>query len=185
MSETSRSVAEKMKLEMLETLLKGINDKLQKAEVLNGGFDRLQKDMASLRGDVGEIRTEVYKVNSELIHMRAQNSDFKKQLEDYSEAIYHPDDGIYSRIRRTSDLEDLREQKIDKALEKIDAVQKTIDPIQKTDMDLKKIAGDDLRELSTIVKTRHNIDRIFWILVTAIIGGGAKVIWDLISAAGH
>ena len=53
------------------------------------------------------------------------------------------------------------------------------------DMDLKKIAGDDLRELSTIVKTRQNIDRIFWILVTAIIGGGAKVIWDLISAAGH
>jgi len=185
MSETSRSVAEKMKLEMLETLLKGINDKLQKAEVLNGGFDRLQKDMASLREDVGEIRTEVLKLNVELTHVRGQNGEFKKQLEDFSEAIYHPDDGIYSRIRRTSDLEDLREQKIDKAIQKIDEVQKTIDPIQKTDMDLKKIAGDDLKELSTIVKTRQNIDRIFWILVSAILAGAGKMLWDLIAAAGH
>ena len=185
MSETSRSVAEKMKLEMLETLLKGINDKLQKAEVLNGGFDRLQKDMASLRGDVGEIRTEVLKLNVELTHVRGQNGEFKKQLEDFSGAIYHPDDGIYSRIRRTSDLEDLREQKIDKAIQKIDEVQKTIDPIQKTDMDLKKIAGDDLKELSTIVKTRQNIDRIFWILVSAILAGAGKMLWDLIAAAGH
>jgi hypothetical protein len=67
----------------------------------------------------------------------------------------------------------------------IDEVQKTIDPIQKTDMDLKKIAGDDLKELSTIVKTRQNIDRIFWILVSAILAGAGKMLWDLIAAAGH
>lgn len=52
-------------------------------------------------------------------------------------------------------------------------------------MDLKKIAGDDLKELSTIVKTRQNIDRIFWILVSAILAGAGKMLWDLIASSGH
>lgn len=182
MSDNDMSV-ERVKLEMLETLLKGISEKLHKAEVLNGGFDRMQKDISSLRENVGEIRTEVLKVNVELAHVREQSHEFKKDLARIDEAIYHPDNGIYKRIHRSSDIEELREQKIDKALEKIDTVQSTIQPIQVTEQNLKKIAGDDLKELTTIVKTRQNIDRIFWILVTAIVGGGAKVLWDLIAAA--
>ena len=184
MSDNDNMSVERVKLEMLETLLKGISEKLHKAEVLNGGFDRLQGDMASLREHVGEIRTEVLKVNVELSHVREQSGEFKKDLARIDEAIYHPDNGIYKRIHRSSDIEDLRDRKIDKALEKIDTVQSTIAPIQVTEQNLKKIAGDDLKELTTIVKTRQNIDRIFWILVTAIVGGGAKVLWDLIVAAG-
>jgi len=184
MSDNDNMSVERVKLEMLETLLKGISEKLHKAEVLNGGFDRLQGDMASLREHVGEIRTEVLKVNVELSHVREQSGEFKKDLARIDEAIYHPDNGIYKRIHRSSDIEDLRDKKIDKALEKIDAVQKTIDPIEKTDKDLKKIAGDDLKELSTIVKTRQNIDRIFWILVTAVLGGAGKFIWDAIVSNG-
>ncbi len=178
------NTAEKLKLEMLETLIRGISEKLHKAEVLNGGFDRMQSDIASLRGDVGEIRSEVLKVNVELSHVRNQSIDFKKDLGRIDDAIYHPDNGIYKRIHRTSDIEEIREKKLDKALEKIDSVEKMVEPIEQTEKNLKKIAGDDLKELNTIVKTRQNIDRIFWILVTAMIGGGAKVIWDLISAAG-
>lgn len=184
MSDNDNMSVERVKMEMLEALLKGISEKLHKAEVLNGGFDRMQNDMAALRENVGEIRTEVLKVNVELAHVREQSGEFKKDLARIDEAIYHPDNGIYKRIHRSSDHEELREQKIDKALEKIDNVQKTIQPIQVTEQNLKKIAGDDLKELTTIVKTRQNIDRIFWILVTAIVGGGAKVLWDLIVAAG-
>lgn len=184
MSDNDNMSVERVKLEMLETLLKGISEKLHKAEVLNGGFDRMQKDMSSLREHVGEIRTEVLKVNVELAHVREQSGEFKKDLARIDEAIYHPDNGIYKRIHRSSDIEELRDKKIDQALEKIDAVQKTIDPIEKTDKDLKKIAGDDLKELSTIVKTRQNIDRIFWILVTAVLGGAGKFIWDAIVSNG-
>jgi chromosome segregation ATPase len=183
MSDIDNMSGERVKLEMLETLLKGISEKLHKAEVLNGGFDRMQNDMAALRENVGEIRTEVFKVNVELAHVREQSGEFKKDLARIDEAIYHPDNGIYKRIHRSSDHEELREQKIDKAIEKIDSVQKTIAPIQQTEQNLKRIAGDDLKELTTIVKTRQNIDRIFWILVTAIVGGGAKVLWDLIAAS--
>jgi chromosome segregation ATPase len=184
MSDNENTTTEKLKLEMLETLIRGISEKLHKAEVLNGGFDRMQTDIASLRENVGEIRTEVLKVNVELSHVREQSVDFKKDLARIDEAIYHPDNGIYKRIHRTSDIEELREKKLDKALEKIDSVEKMVVPIEQTEKNLKKIAGDDLKELNTIVKTRQNIDRIFWILVTAMIGGGAKVLWDLISAAG-
>ena len=184
MSDNDNMSVERVKMEMLESLVKGISEKLHKAEVLNGGFDRMQNDMAALRENVGEIRTEVLKVNVELAHVRDQSGEFKKDLARIDEAIYHPDNGIYKRIHRSSDHEELREQKIDKAIEKIDSVQKTIAPIQVTEQNLKRIAGDDLKELTTIVKTRQNIDRIFWILVTAIVGGGAKVLWDLIVAAG-
>ena len=184
MSDNDNMSVERVKLEMLETLLKGISEKLHKAEVLNGGFDRLQGDMASLREHVGEIRTEVLKVNVELSHVREQSGEFKKDLARIDEAIYHPDNGIYKRIHRSSDIEDLRDRKIDKALEKIDTVQSTIAPIQVTEQNLKKIAGDDLKELTTIVKTRQNIDRIFWILVTAVLGGAGKFIWDAIVSNG-
>lgn len=182
MSGNSNTTAERIKLEMLETLLKGINDKLQKAEVLNGGFDRLQEDMASLREHVSDIRTELFKVNVELCTVREQSNDFKKDLARIDEAIYHPDNGIYKRIHRSSDHEELREQKLDRALDKIDDVEKMIEPLDETEKKLKQIAGNDLQELHTIVKTRQNIDRIFWILITAVIGGGAKVLWDMISA---
>lgn len=182
MSGNRDNSAEKIKLEMLESLLKGISDKLHKAEVLNGGFDRMQSDMSSLREHVAEIRTEVLKVNVELAHMRVQDDEFKKDLNRIDEAIYHPDEGIYTRIRRSSNMEDLRDSKIDKALAKIENVEKLVEPIERTDKDLKKIAGEDLKELNTIVKTRQNIDRIFWIMVTALMGGAAKVIWDLVAA---
>lgn len=178
MSGNDKMSIERLKLEMVENLLKGINDKLQKAEVLNGGFDRLQHDVKILKDDVSEIRTEVIKLNVELTQVREQSFEFRKDLARIDDAIYHPDNGIYKRIHRTSDIEDLREQKIDKAIEKIDSVQKTITPIQQTEQNLKRIAGDDLKELNTIVKTRQNIDRIFWILVTAVVGGAGKFIWD-------
>lgn len=178
MSET----AEKVKLEMLETLLKGINEKLQKAEVLNGGFDRMQIDISKLREHTTEIRSEVLKVNVDLSHMRDQNLEFRKDLARIDEAIYHPDEGIYTRIRRTSDMEELRDSKIDKAIEKIDVVESLVAPIQKTDEKLKNIAGDELQELDSVVKARKNIDRIFWVLLTAIVGGVGKFIWDAISA---
>jgi hypothetical protein len=178
MSDKENSSIDRVKLEMLETLLRGVSEKLHKADILNGGFDRMQNDMAALRENVGEIRTEVFKVNVELAHVRDQSTEFKKDLARIDEAIYHPDNGIYKRIHRSSDHEELREQKIDKAIEKIDSVQKTIAPIQQTEQNLKRIAGDDLKELTTIVKTRQNIDRIFWILVTAVLGGAGKFIWD-------
>jgi len=184
MSDNENTSVERVKLEMLETLLKGISEKLHKAEVLNGGFDRLQGDMASLREHVGEIRTEVLKVNVELSHVREQSGEFKKDLARIDEAIYHPDNGIYKRIHRSSDIEELRDRKIDKALEKIDTVQNAIAPIQVTEQNLKKIAGDDLKELTTIVKTRQNIDRIFWILLTAVLGGAGKFIWDALVSNG-
>jgi predicted nucleic acid-binding Zn-ribbon protein len=182
MSGNSNTTAERIKLEMLETLVKGISEKLQKAEVLNGGFDRLQEDMSLLRENVSEIRSELCKVNVELSNFKEQNIDFKKDLARIDEAIYHPDNGIYKRIHRSSDHEELREQKLDRALEKINTVEKMIEPLDDTEKKLKRIAGDELQELNTIVKTRQNIDRIFWILITAVIGGGAKVIWDMISA---
>lgn len=174
--------AEKVKLDMLEGLLKGINEKLQKAEVLNGGFDRLQADVSQLRKDTSEIRVEVLKVNAELNYVKDQTVEVKKEVGRIDQAIYHPDDGIFARVRRNSDIEELRDKKFDRAISKIDKIEDLVSPIQLTDERLKTIAGKDLEDLSIVIKSRKNIDRIFWVLITAILGGIGKFIWDAIVA---
>ena len=169
-------------LEALETLLQNINVKLSKAEVLNGGFDRMQTHLEGLKQDVGEIRTEVYKVNVDLRSISMQNTEFKEDLGKVNEAIYHPDNGIYTRIQKTSSSQESRDKKMDTAIQKIENVEKIIIPLQRTDQDLINIAGKDLQELQNIVKTRAILNRMFWIMLAVIITGAGKSIWELVSS---
>lgn len=164
------------------SLLQEIHAKLSKAEVLNGGFDRMQNQLEGLKQDVGEVRTEVYKVNVDLRTITAQNAEFKQDLEKVNEAIYHPDDGIYTRIHKTASAQESRDKKIDQAIEKIDNVEKIIVPLQRTQGDLTEIAGKDLKELDSIVKTRAMLNKMFWLMVVAIIGASGKTLWEFFTA---
>ena len=161
------------KLESLEEMIRSINDKVQKAEVLNGGF-------TELKSSVTDIRHAQIKMEAEIKSIRAHESNLKEKIEEINEAVYDPDNGIYRRINESMTLDKIRDEKIDKAIDKIAKVEEILEPIEKTEEDLKKIAGNDLKELQSIVKTRQVIDRMFWIMATALVGGGAKVLWDLI-----
>ena len=162
----------------VSSLLQDINIKLSKAEVLNGGFDRMQTHLEDLKRDVGEVRTEVYKVNVDLRTITAQNTEFKQDIEKVNEAIYHPDNGIYTRIQKTASSQDSRDKKMDIAIEKIDNVEKVIVPLQRTQGELTEIAGKDLKELDSIVKTRATLNKMFWLMVVAIVGASGKTIWE-------
>lgn len=166
----------------IASLLQDIHIKLSKAEVLNGGFDRMQAQLEGLKQDVGEVRTEVYKVNVDLRTITAQNTEFKHELGKVNEAIYHPDNGIYTRIQKTASAQDSRDKKMDIAIEKIDNVEKVIVPLQRTQGELTEIAGKDLKELESIVKTRALLNKMFWLMVVAILGAGGKTIWEFFTA---
>lgn len=170
-----KSLAETQKLQSLEEMVRSMNDKIQRAEVLNGGF-------TELKGQVNEIRHGQIKMEVEMKSIRAGEANLKEKIGDITDAIYDPDNGIYRRINESITFDKIRDEKLDKAIHKIDKVEEMIAPIEKTEEDLKKIAGDDLKELQSIVKTRQVIDRMFWIMLTALLGGGAKLLWDLIAA---
>jgi TolA-binding protein len=166
------------KLETLEEMIRSINDKIQKAEVLNGGFNELKLN-------VTDIRHAQIKMELEIKSIRAQESQLKEKIEEINEAVYDPDNGIYRRINESMTLDKIRDEKIDGVIAKIAKVENILKPIEKTEEDLKKIAGNDLKELQSIVKTRQVIDRMFWIMLTALVGGAAKILWDLVASAYH
>jgi len=162
-------------LQTLAEMISAINDKVHKAEVLNEGF-------SELRANVTDIRHTQIKMESEIRSIRAGEANLKNSITEISEAIYDPDNGLYRRINESLTMDKIRDEKLDRAVTKIAKVEEILAPIEKTEEDLKKIAGDDLKELQSIVKTRQVIDRMFWIMATALVGGGAKILWDFIAA---
>lgn len=173
----SKSV-EAEKLQSLEEMLRGMNDKIQRAEILNGGF-------AEIKSQVNDIRHGQIKMEMEIKSIRVGEQALKEKIGEINDAIYDPDNGIYRRINESITLDKIRDEKFDKAATKIAKVEEMIAPIEKTEEDLKKIAGDDLKELQSIVKTRQVIDRMFWIMATALIGGAIKILWDLVVAVSN
>lgn len=162
-------------IQTLEEMIRAINDKVQKAEILNEGF-------GELKSDVMDIRHAQIKMESEVKSIRAHESSLKEKVEEINEAIYDPDNGIYRRINERIAIDKGRDEKLDKAVGSITHLGEMLKPLEKTEEDLKKIAGDDLKELQSIVRTRQVIDRMFWIMATALMGAGAKILWDLIAA---
>lgn len=160
-------------IQTLEEMIRAINDKVQKAEILNEGF-------GELKSDVMDIRHAQIKMESEVKSIRAHESSLKEKVEEINEAIYDPDNGIYRRINERIAIDKGRDEKLDKAVGSITHLGEMLKPLEKTEEDLKKIAGDDLKELQSIVRTRQVIDRMFWIMATALMGAGAKILWDLI-----
>lgn len=169
------STTEAGRVQTLEQMVRSINEKIQHAEVLNGGF-------TELKNKVDDIRTTQIKMDMELKSVRAGEIQLKEKVDEINDAIYDPDNGIYRRINESVVLDKQRDEKLDLAVQELKNVQVDLAPIEKTDEDLKKIAGEDLKELQSIVKTRQIIDRMFWIMLTALVGGGVKLLWDFISS---
>ena len=163
------------RVQSLEDMIRAINDKVQKAEILNEGF-------GELKSNVTEIRHAQIKMEAEVKSIRAHENVLKEKVEEINEAIYDPDNGIYRRINERIAIDKQRDEKLDKAMGSINALGEVLKPLEKTEEDLRKIAGDDLKELQSIVRTRQVIDRMFWIMATALVGAGAKILWDLIVA---
>ncbi len=165
-------------IQTLEQMLRSINEKIQHAEILNGGF-------GELKNKVDAIHTTQIKMEMEIKSIRSGEIHLKEKVNEINDAIYHPDNGIYRRINESVVLDKQRDEKLDKAVQELRNVQTVIMPMEKTDEDLKKIAGEDLNELQTIVKTRRVVDRMFWVMATAFVAGGIKLLWDFISTLSY
>lgn len=162
------------RLSDIEDLLKSINDTVSSARVLNQGFDEIREDLSDLKES--QIRSEM-----EIKSMRSNEAIFRQKISDISELLYHPQDGIYKKINDNSLNDKIFEEKLDNAIQKIENIEEKIAPFEKTDKELKRITGNNLDELGSIVKTKETINKIFWIILTAFLGASVKIFWDIIS----
>ena len=164
----------------LELLIKKISAKVETASVLNGGFDEI-------RDELKEIKWSQLKVMADLNRVHEDIPEIKKEVSSIKEAIYDPDNGLYSRIkesnadskRREDMLKDVS-QRTSLIAKKLDSMEEKMSPIEDTTKKLKKIAGEDLEELKSITKTKENINKLWWAILLAAGAGLGKFIWDQI-----
>lgn len=162
------------RLSDIEDLLKSINDTVSSARVLNRGFDELKDDLYELKES--QIRSEM-----EIKSMRASEATFRQKISDISELLYDPHDGLYKKISENSLNDKIFEEKLDNVMEKIERIEETIVPFEQTDKELKRITGENLQELGSIVKTKTTINKMFWIITTAFLAAAGKLFWEMFS----
>jgi chromosome segregation ATPase len=167
-------------VEDLEEILKKISSKIENASVLNGGFDEI-------REEIKEIRINQIKTNSDLGKVKEDLPEIKKELNSIKDSLYHPDNGLYARIKESNVDSKRREETLNQvsvktsSIEtKIDLIENKITPIEETTLTLKKVAGEDLAQLKSITNTKNIIDKIWWAILIAMAAGLGKFIWEQI-----
>lgn len=165
----------------LELLIKKISAKVENASVLNGGFDEI-------RDELKEIKWSQLKVMADLNRVHEDIPEIKKEVASIKDAIYDPDNGLYSRIKESNADSKRREDMLKDVstrtsliAKKLDSMEDKIGPMEETTKKLKKIAGDDLEQLKSITKTKENINKLWWAAILAISAGIGKFIWDQIA----
>lgn len=146
---------------MILTSIGKIENKLSHSPALNGGFERLMDKI-----DVINDRQVATANRVDQIHT----------------ALYSPDNGFFARVKSVETgaaamAKELDEHEKEETMfvGEFKEVKKHADTTSK----LTKIAGEDLSELSSLVKLRNNINRIFSVLVLGAVGEVGKIIWDI------
>ena len=167
-------------MKSLEELIRRMSSKVENASILNGGYDEL-------REEIKEIKSSQFKVMSDLGNVHKELPEIKSEIKEIKKSIYDPDNGLYTRIRESNADSLRRETMLQKVSDKATTIESKIDslelkfaPIEKTTAQLKEIAGSNLEELSSITKTKNNINKIWWAVVLAFAAGLGKIILDQI-----
>ena len=114
--------------------------------------------------------------------------EIRREVATIKDAIYDPDNGLYSRIKessadskRSEDM--LRDVSARTSLiaKKLDSMEEKMNPLEETTKKLKRIAGEDLDKLKGITQTKENINKIWWAILLAVGAGVGKFLWDNIS----
>jgi len=154
----------------LEQTLGTIEKKLESSKVLNGGFERLMEKINTIEETQSKILNEV------------------NQLK---ETIYHPDDGLYSRIKSTEKMNLERAHVIDKTLTEIklnrDKDAQDVQELEKEFSESLTSVKTDLKKIDTLQprledmeKWRSNVNKAFWAIIVPLFTLLGKVLYDLI-----
>ena len=153
-------------------LLEQISKKILNSPALNGGFDKLVVT-------VGQIKEK--------------QDEAVEKIEKLSVALYQPKEGLYSKMQTLEhDLETVNNTieshfeedskeltAISKSIKDLETQVKDTTKIKDTTERLKRIGGEDLQEISDLASLKKNMTKILWALITLVIMGAIKLMWEL------
>lgn len=158
------------------------HDKL--IELIDSGFRELRENFLDIKTEVNSIHTTHVKIEEEIKIIKTDNQHLKEKVDKINDAIYEPDTGIYRRINENIFSYKIESEKLNDVEEKIGKLETAIIPIGHIEQNLKKIAGDNLEELYSIIKTKKTLNGILWIIITTAVTVIVTVILKYFSVGG-
>lgn len=156
-------------------LLQQMNEKISSARVLNGGFDRLEKQ-------VGEIRDLQAKFNADFQNHVVNDA----RIEEKIDRLYDPEEGIYSKVAKTEAMLTTLTDNVQRLSDadatfsdKLNKIEKTSSETSQKVEAIQKIAGEDNKDLVKAVKTSKGFWKFAIWAGTGLLAAIGKVIWDL------
>lgn len=122
--------------ELLETLIQ----KMSESQALNGGIEKLFVMIENVQD---------------------KQEETGKKLDKVSDAMYDPDNGLFSRVKN---IESKLDTNIDK-IKDVPVVKDEIDDLKKFQAMVEGIAGKQLEELNALVKLRKSLLAVYMTLV--------------------
>jgi hypothetical protein len=162
----------------LQQMVEIIARKINNSPALNGGFDKMM------------VIVE---------HIQQKQDETNEKIHEIYNGLYQPDDGLYARVKSTENEAISVSKRLDQHLSADEKLQNDMNSSFKklvekdeefskkaeTTIKLKKIAGDDLEKLESVIKTKNawlNIwSKIIWILGGGILAEIGKKIWEFLS----
>jgi predicted nuclease with TOPRIM domain len=163
--------------EQLKDLLVQINDRISSAKVLNGGFDRLEKEVS-----------EIKKMQSEMKSEMASSQTNQERMENKLDRLYDPEAGIYSKVQKAEIMLVDLNQKMSKLTTEDQILQTKIEKIEEKaeiatlDLEkLKKVTGENHEDLSKSIKISKGFIWFSGITLAGFLSALGKFLWDLFS----
>jgi hypothetical protein len=155
----------------LQTILEGISVKINSSPVLNGGFDKMLVIVETIK---------------------ERQNETSKKVDEIHKGLYEPDTGLYARVKSVesdfkehADNDDKNMAGIRNSLEKLVDKDKDLEKKVEHTTKLKKIAGDDLEKLESVIQAKGKagewFGKIIWAILLAILGGLGKALWDAVN----
>lgn len=158
----------------LQVVVETIAKKINNSPALNGGFDRMM------------VMVE---------HIQERQEEANAKIDRIHDNLYEPDDGLYARVKTVevvaSDFAKRQNEHLasdEKVMSQLTSGLKKLDDDLTdklvTTKKLKKIAGDELERLESMIRSK-NVWLSIWSKSAWLLGGGilaaiGKTVWDLI-----
>lgn len=159
--------------ELRHILLK-MEDKISSARVLNGGFDKLEKQ-------VNEIKDMQIKLNVDFETHKVNDA----RIEEKIDRLYDPDQGIYAKVNKTEVMLKALAKNVDNLAQKDQELSKHINDLDDTGRTmvtkfatLEKVTGDDHSNLRSTIKLSKGFWAVLVFAVTGLAGAVGKILWD-------
>lgn len=161
-------------MEAVKESLQQIVNKLHHAKVLNGGFDRLEKEVADIKH-----------TQSQLIYDNDAQKKSYQRVEEKLDKIFDPETGLYSKFIKTETMLENLNTKVNSLVAIDNKIEVQLSDVEKKTLDnskrllqLKNIAGEDHEVLRKSIDISNGIWWLIAMTVTGVLGGIGKLIWD-------